>query len=593
MALPIDVKPYVLIGEVGRDNYMTHYKATGADGDEFIITEFYPTYMVKREDDGTLGISDRFSKEFIADREEFVRRAEGFQEIRDASLHPVVEIFERNQTAYIVRKACGMTTIDQFMGSQTMDFDEAYFFIRPLILSMAQAAAKGMMFNISFGDFRVNTYKQLVLAAPPAWDKNFHPPLVETIKLYYRLVTGVEAPAQNAPSFTAYGIEVPPRIESLVLEILQGDILYGSLDDFYKKFKSLVDGNAEQDKDSGKKTLAVMRGIVAFLFVAFALSLVLLVFGGVRAREVSNFWANPELFASSEALPPPELDFSDITLTHPRNPADTLSGCFATYGGFLFFRGEEGLMSRFYAEVAFIPGAALGALANDRLIVPGAVASYIVGHNRVIYFVDTASGGVIYSASPSGDDLTRVTEHPALNLAVINGYLFYTNVDRDHHMYRINLETNVTELVAARPIHATLTHGTYLFLVSAENHLYIWNTEGDNPTILASRYAAGAMRIFNEVLFFLDTNGRVRSIDFTGRPIAIHSPENVTTFDIYFQWMIFAEEGRHVPRTYNMDNGQFNTLSSTEWVSYLWAFDDEIYAIDHRNPRRMIHFDLQ
>ncbi|MCL1863445.1 MAG: DUF5050 domain-containing protein [Defluviitaleaceae bacterium] len=595
MPLPIDVKPYELNSVTGGDNYMTHYKATGADGDEFVITEFYPTYMVKREDDGTLAVSERFSKEFIADREEFVRRAEGFQEIRDASLHPVVEIFERNQTAYMVRKACGMTSVDQFMGSQTMDYDEAYYFIRPIILSMAQAAEKGMMFNITFADFRVNAYRQLVLCAPPAWDSNFHPQLTETVKLYYRLVTGVEAPAQNAPAFSAYGIEVPPRIESLVLEILQGDILYGSLDDFYKKFKSLLDVNSDTDKESGKKTLAIMRGVVIVLFVAFAFSLVLFVFGAVRAREMSNFWANPELFVSAEVMPEPELDFSDVTITHPRNPADALTGSFSTHNGFMFFRGEDGLMARFYAEVAFIPGATLGALADNRLIIPGVTPSYIVGHGRYIYFVDTSSGGMIYASTTSGDDFRRVTEHAALNLAVIDGHLFYTNTEKNHHLYRINLETKQTELVAARPVYSVIAHGSYLFFVTGgadANELYIWDTEGDNPVILASRYAKGAMRVSSDVLFFLDINGRVRSIDFTGRPIAIHAPENVSTFDVYLQFIVFAEEGRHVPRMFNMNTGEFNTISSTEWVSYLWTFDNGVYAIDHRNPHRIIHAEL-
>ncbi|MCL1882733.1 MAG: DUF5050 domain-containing protein [Defluviitaleaceae bacterium] len=590
MPLPIDVSPYELMGVTGGDNYLTHYKARNDKGEDFTITEFFPTYMVKRDDDGTLEVSERFSKEFLSDREDFIKRAEGFQEIRDASLHPVVEIFERNHTAYIVRRSCGMTTIDQYMGSQTMDYDEAYYFMRPLLLSMSQVAESGTIFNISMGDFRVNTFKQLVLAAPPAWDKNFHPALTQIVKLYYRLVTGMEAPAQNPPAFSAYGISIPPRIEALMMEILNGDILYGSLDDFYKKMKSLIDGTSENDKGASKRTLAVMRGIVAALFVTFAFSLILLVFGAVRAYRVNFFWANPEVFADAEASPPPEYDFSNITITHPRNSADALIGSFAAHDGFLFFRGENGMMSRRYAETVFIPGAmGLTALAEDRLIVPGASPAFIAGNGRrSIYFVDSTAGGVIYRATATGEDITRITEHAALNLAVIDDFLFYTHVDQNHHLYRLNLETYEHELILARPVNAVINYGSYLFFIAEEDSsnptaLYAWNTE-ENTLRRISTTARGGLRTFGDTLFYIDVYGRIRSIAFDGRPIAIHPPENVHSFDVFFQWIVFTEDGRHVPRVYNMNNGEFYTLSTTEWVSYIWTHDSLIYALDHRNP---------
>ena len=599
MPLPIDVKPYELNGVVGGDNYMTHYKASNAAGEEFVITEFYPAYMVKRDDDGTLEVSERFSKEFINDREEFVRRAEGFQEIRDSSLHPVVEIFERNHTAYIVRRACGMTTVDQFMGNQTMDFDEAYHFIRPLLLSMAQVADKGMFFNINLPDFRVNNFRQLVLCAPPSWDTNFHLPLIQIIKLYYKLLTGVDAPEQGAPAFSAYGLEVPARIETLVMEILSGDILYGSLDDFYKKFKSLVDGNVEVGKGTGKRTLAIMRGVIAALFVMFALSLVLLAFGGVRAYQVSYYWANPDNFANSENFPAPEFDFSGITLTHPRSTADALSGSLANHDGFIFFRGEGGLMSRKYADIVFIPGATgMSALAEERLIVPDVTPSFIVGNGRNgrrnIYYVDIASGGAIYSASATGENITRVTEHAALNLAIVGDYLFYTNVEENHHLYRLNLETQEHRLVIAQPVYATLGVGSRLFYIVGEgaNALFVWNTAEEGSPVQIARNAAGGLRAFNDVLFFINTSGQVQSISFDGRPIATHEPQNVRTFDVYFQWLIFTEEGRHVPRAYNLNTGTFFTLSTTAWVSYIWTHDDQIYGIDHSNPNLVHIFDL-
>ena len=597
MPLPIDVKPYDLHGVIGGDNYLTHYKARNDAGEDFIITEFYPAYMVKREDDGTLGISERFEREFAADREEFIKRAEGFQEIRDASVHPVIEVIERNKTAYIVRRACSLTTVDQFMGHQTMDYDEAYFFVRPLIVSMAKAADKNMIFSINQGDFRVNAFEQLVLAAPVSWDIDFHPPLIQLVKLYYRLVTGTEATA-GAPGFSAYGIEMPPRVEAFIMEIIGGDILYGSLDDFYKRFKSLVENAADSDADDGKKTLSVMRGVAAVLLVLLVLSLTVLVYGVVLTHQRNTAWANPDNFADAYALPTPYHDFSDITITHPRNSGDSLAGSFATYDGFLLFRSEGGLTSRLYADVIFVPGAmGMAALADDRIIAEGALPSSIVGHDGFIYFVDAASDGVIYRVTPLGTELERFTEYPALNLAVIGDYLFYTDVRRNHHLYVRHFDEARSSVLVERPVYATLASGTHLFFFAGADDqepaaLFSLNTAEDGRFIRLSDNAAGEFRVFGDRLFYLNTDGQVQMITFEGRRLATFAPENVRTFDIFFHWLFFIEEGRNIPRAYNMNTGEFFTLSSTEWVSYIWAHDGQVYAIDNRNPTLTHRFDF-
>ena len=589
MPLSINVKPYDLMGSVGGDNYLTHYKARNDSGDEFLITEFFPAYMAKRGEDGTLEISDRFEREFVSDREAFVVRAEALKEMRDASLHPVIDVFEKNHTAYIVRRACGLTTVDQYMGHQTMDYEEAYFFTRPLILSLAQATEKGTVFNISSGDFRVNSFKQLVLASPPSWDNNFHPTIAHIGKLFYRLVTGVEPPEHSAPAFSAYGLEVPARVEAFIMEIVGGDILYGSLDDFYKKFKSLVENTQEVSQDDGKKSLSFMKGTIAVLFVLFVASLALLAFGVVNLYRVNNSFANPENFADAAALPPPEFDFSDTMLTHPRNTADVLSGSIATYGGYLLFRGEGGLYSRLYAGFTPIPGAAMVNAASDRLIVEGATPASIVGYDGLVYFIDVANGGVIYSITPAGADLTRVTDYPALNLAVVNDYLFYTDVRRGHALYRMNLYTGGgSEHISSRPVYATVGVDDYLFYFAGAGEgqpaaLYSWNIP-EARLIRIADDATPNIRVSGTTLFYVNTAGRVQSVTFEGRRLTTLAPDNVRTFDVFMQWLFFTEEGNHVPRAYNMNTGQLFTLSTTEWISYMWAHEGQIYAIDHRNP---------
>jgi hypothetical protein len=341
-----------------------------------------------------------------------------------------------------------------------------------------------------------------------------------------------------------------------------------------------------------------MRGLIAVLFVAFVLSITLLAFGATRAYELSLYWANPNIFAVPKPVADSGYDFSAITLTHPRNPADPLIGSFATHDGFLFFRGPYGLKSRRYADTIFMPGmTGLAALSDDRLIVPDAVPSFIVGNGRrSIYFIDSASGGRIYSATATGENLTRITEHAALNLAVIDHFLFYTNVEENHHLYRKNLNTEVHELVHAQPVYATLAHGSYLFFIAQEEGsdntaLYAWNLERFSRLRLSSN-AVGGLRVWGDTLYYIDTNNRIQSTSFDGLVTNTLSPENVHIFDVFFQWIVFTEIGRHVPRAYNTNNNEFFTLSTTEWVSYIWTHDHQIYAIDHRNPSLVHNFEL-
>ncbi|MCL2217031.1 MAG: DUF5050 domain-containing protein [Defluviitaleaceae bacterium] len=607
MPLPIDVTPYSLGGVIGGDSYLTHYKATGENGDDFVITEFYPAYMVSRDDSGVLNVSDRFMKEFTVDCEEFVRRATACEEIRDASLHPVVEVFERNNTAYIVRRACGMVTVDQFMSGQQMEYLEAFHFIRPALLSLAQAAEKGATFGISPQDFRVNPFKQLVVCAPPVWETDFHPTLVQIARLYYKLVTGVEAPDKDAPGFNVFGLEIPPRIENTITEILSGDILYGSLDDFYKRFKALMDSNSEADPNASKGLKKVLQGLIAVLIVILILAVGFMVNRGIRAYTDSYFWANPEVFARPGLPPPPQHDFSAVTLTHPRNVSDAVGGSFSHFGGFIFFRDYEGMLRRRVADIMIIPGAAgvLGA-AEDTVIIEGVRPSFIVGHGDYIFFVDTASDGAIYRAQANGDNLTRITDFPALNLAVLGNGLFYTHAGYNHYLFRMDLTTGHHEIIWRRPVFAI--YPVYFDNVvenRVEERLFVMVGEPGTPdsglsklnisNITSDTLVGGVrhgLRVFNDIIYYLDMYGYIRSITQDGREIAVHSPRNVRSFDVFFQWIVFTEEGRHVPRAYNKDTGQIITLSNIHWVSYVWLYESYIYALDHRNPDRVHLFAL-
>jgi len=605
MPLAIDVKPFSLNGVITGDRTLTHYKAVDAKGDAHIITEFNPTYMTQRADDGKLEIMERFTKEFTRDREVFYQRMEAFQEIKDNSIHPVADVFERNNTVYMARRACGLTTIDQFMGGQHMEYKEAYVFVRPLLTALALAAEKGVMFAIEPQDFRVNSFKQVVLNGLLSWDSDFHPVLIQIVGLYYRLVTGVNPPKEDAPSFSVYGVDIPPRLESVLMEILKGDILYGSLDDFYKKFKSLVEGTEEVNSDASEKSLALMRGFAAVLIVVFLFSLVGLAYAALTAYRSGAPWADPMVFASSEPRLAPERDFSAVALTHPRDRSDVLTGSFGIFDGFMFTRHPSGVMRRRVEGMIVIPGAA-GILdaAEDNIILQGVRPSFFVGHDSWIYFVDSASSGAIYRSAVNGNNLMRVTDSPALNLVLLDGILYFTNPDNNNFLYRIHLDSLRVEMYLPMPAFHTVTDGSRLYFMSGEpGSLGIFALDPTDANVIGivESGASHGLQIVTTtgmvgnvitLLYYVDSFGQVQSIDTSGRPVATFAPTNVSSFDVFFHWLIFVEKNQHIPRAYHMDMGTMHTLSSRDWVSYVWVNDAIVYGIDHRNPDVIHTFDL-
>ena len=589
MALNID--PYKIDGVFLSDNYMTHYNCLDEDGVQCQVTEFFPAYMAHRDDEtGELVVSETFSVEFSESRQEFLRRAEEYGKVDDDSLHPLSKVFLRNGTAYMVRPVCGLTTVESYMAGQHMDYDEAFHFIRPALLALAKAAEQKLLFKLGLKDFRVNHLRKLVASGIPVWETDFHPTLKQIVRLYYKLVTGVEAAESNTPGFAIYGIAVPPRVEAVVMEALNGEILYGSLYDFFKQFKSLIDTSQPNARGDGKALMRVLRGAAAVLFAAFLGASVFFVRAAVQSRRAETFWTNPEFFAGSELPPAPALDFSAYTLTHPTSGMDPVTGTFAVHDGFMFFRDREGIMRRRVEDMMVIPGAT-GVLAvhDDTIVLAGARPSFMVGHAEFLYFVDSGAGGAIHRMLVNGDGLERITEHPALNLQIVDGLLYYTRPDMGHHLFRLNPDNLATELVFPMPVFAALSDGVSRLYVLAGD-LYTENSGlyaldmAAYETLPLAGGVGGAVRLFMDRLYFLDMHGRINVMGTNGQDRETLPPENVRSFDVFFQWVVYTEHGRNVPRAFNTSSRRDFTISGTDWLSYVWVREDTIYGLDHRNP---------
>ncbi|MCL2603998.1 MAG: DUF5050 domain-containing protein [Defluviitaleaceae bacterium] len=596
MALDIQLDPYVIDSVLVRDSYLTHYKAAGAGRAQFIATEFYPTYMADRTPNHSLKISERFTKEFQAELESFKDRAAKMSEMKGAIL-PIHEVVERNNTAYVIRRVSNFVTVESYMNAQKMPYDEAFLFIRPLMISLAQAQANGVVFNFSIKDLRVTPQRQLMLDAVFAWDMNFHPSLIEIVKLYFKLITG-QTYSKEKSNVKDLGVTIPARLDDIINEVLSGnEILYGSLDDFYKKFKSVLDmeaGNAAANSTASGRMMGVAARVLFFLVIV---SMAGMVYGGITAFRASNRWANPDRFADTSLPTPSRFDFTGVALTHPRDAGDAIGGCFHFYDIYLFYRSDWGrpVLARRRIEERLIQIPGVVSTEDETIFVDNVLPSFIntwVSADRggFILFANGLSDNRVYRATLSGSDrgLTRVSENTALNLIVVGDYLYYSNYDNGHFLYRIDLNTWEDQPVVSMRVHTTTTDGENLYFLSGPSGgpFGVFALDPDEPTLIRQLAANAGMVLFyeEEALYFNDhTTGNVRAITTDGDVIRTWEDINVHTFTLEGPWLIFTESGHLIPRAVHIRRGDGIILDATQRMSYIWARNGVLYGLDYVN----------
>jgi hypothetical protein len=433
-----------------------------------------------------------------------------------------------------------------------------------------------------------------MLDATFSWDLNFHSSIIEVMRLYFKLVTGASHTKEKS-TLSSYGITVPARLEEIVAEVLSGaDLLYGSLDDFYKKFKFVLDLETGSGAGDVKSTSSRVLGSAATVLMVLALvSLGGLVYGGVLAYRSSAGWANPNRFADA-ARPVPRFDFTAAALTHPRDSGDAVGGSFHFHDVFLFYRSDWNR-----------PVLARRRIEERNLQIPGTVASeaeYIFIDNvrpsfintwkngsgdSYIFFSDGLSGNAVYRATLDGlnRNPVQISRNTALHLVVLGDYLYYSNHDDNHFMYRIDLNTLDERLILRMPIFGAVTDGERLYYLSGGDGgpFGVFMLDPNDPDA-GRQLAAGAGMVLvyaNGLLYFNDAEGHVHVIDTEGGSVSTYNEISVHTFTVDGNWLLFTEPGRLQPRALNMRNGERITLDASVRLAYIWARNGVLYGIDH------------
>lgn len=132
-----------------------------------------------------------------------------------------------------------------------------------------------------------------------------------------------------------------------------------------------------------------------------------------------------------------------------------------------------------------------------------------------------------YNAPPTWQTLEELLvfiEHSGTDSAIIGDYLYYINPDRNHHMYRFNMETHCHNLYLQIPIFGVITYEETLFFTAyifSNPGIYAFGFGEFIGTVASDADINKEWRIEDGIIYYYDINGHERKVTVCGRPIAL------------------------------------------------------------------------
>ena len=581
------IMPYVIEEIVSSDSFYTNYRAINSDLEEervYTITEFNPSFMVTRTENGALEPTERFIIEYETALDRFTKFAETLENLGEPFIAPIVQTLELNNTMYVVRLSDRpYRALSEGMGTTRRDFNDAYVILRPLLQSLVTAYKRNLFFQFLPGSVRVNSYGQLILDSMFSWEINHRHTIFEIGKLFYQLIAGVEYNPSIAENPTVDDLSLPPRLTATLKEVLSNEAAYGSIEDFSRQLRTVMDieGNKEiiLDRPLGPARTAeaatVKKGAAAGVLTAVAIAAVLLVGAPLAWIFGPNLFSGNEDNINGTPAAYNDEDTADIinepvipvvfvrthtayAITDPNDPAIMLNGSFYESGGTVF-------------QSIYQNGFALSQDAN--VIVRGVRPAFITSHGDFIYFSDGFSDYNIRRVRRDGSGLETISNHTASFLLIDGNYLFYTNHSDRDFLYRMNLTTLQSSPFLQLAAYETAVHAGQLFFINGSGGFRIYSLPLDEPgasPIRINDANSDNLRVAGGHIFYRNVeDNTISRITPDGTPTAFTVPLQAASFDISGQNMAVLEAGSNQLWFFNISS--HDLIPTGHFASYVMA----------------------
>ena len=597
------ILPYVIKEPIGSDNFYTHYRASHTDNNKtFIVTEFNPSFMVRRTEEGELEATERFILEYETALERFHDLSDAMHGLNEPFIAPVEEVLKKNNTGYLIRELGGRyKSLDMGLGSTTMDYFDAHNFLRPLILGLISAWARQLLFQFKDDEVVLTPYNQLVLDSVFAWEGDHRHSITQLIKLYYRLMAGVAYNPGNPENPALEDLGMPQRLLALVSEILKGEPHYGSIDDFSKHLRTAVESGGrretaefpEEPKRRPVPPKIVKKGAATGLIAGVAGLIILLVVIPIAwVIVIQNpadyeYYADAGIYENGDALIEPPLAaqttfvrlHKGYAITAPRDPTIVLNGSFYMHGNNIFHvQGGDGLAQQNTA------GGATNNLAT------GVRPAFITAYDGYVYFTDGLADYNIRRVGIDGSGLETISGYTASFLHIHGNYLYFTNHNNRDFLYRLNLSTLQSSNFLNLPAYETVFLGSQLFFVNGASNFRIYSATVSSPVsepVRMNQANSDNLRVAGGHIFYRNVeDNTIERISPYGLPLLIDVPIMADSFDIDGTLMAIVEAETNALWFYDMATGD---LQSTDVIAaYVYLRQGIAYALDF-NDINSIH----
>ncbi|MCL2017053.1 MAG: DUF5050 domain-containing protein [Defluviitaleaceae bacterium] len=591
MVLPT-FEDYTVEDIISNTPFYTNYKASSSNsGDEhsYIITEFNPSFMVRRTETGALEVTERFLIEYETAFERFVKLGEAFKNLEEQFIAKITEFIQTNNTAYIVRVIERYGNLEQeFPNSERMDFNDAYVAFRPLLQGLVSANKLGLFFQYEEGSFCVNHHRQLMFDSMFNWEDDHMLSIKSVTGLFYRLVAGYDFGSSGSP--TIDDLSLPPKLTKTFKEILEGEPTYGSLDDFSKQLRTVMEAEGRKDiiaeKPKTIKPSKPVKKIVGIAVIA-AVSLVMITLVTVPFILVSSMMnEDPEEMAYEEdgfvyqitqIVPTAFVRMhTAYAITDPRDPTVMLNGAFFQQAGSLYFRSSQG-------GGALLRQSATGA---DTVLATNVRPAFITVQGNYIYFSDGFADYNVRRVHTTGGDVETISENMASFLQVASNNLFYTNHNNRDFLYRLDLNTLESEPFLRVATYETIIHAGQIYFINGNRGFRVYTVPLTEPTAAPVRLNnanSDNLRISGGYIFYrnLATSTIHRMTLGGGELSAPIIPFAVASFDINGNTMAIIEENSQEVWIYNIATGELQSTGAM--ASYAVAGNNMAYIIDYND----------
>ena len=585
--------PYVIEEVLSSDNFYTHYKADHEEKNHtYIITEFTPSFMISRTKEGDIEVVERFAEEYEGALNRFIKMGETLHGLREPFVTSVEELIKFNNTAYIVRKQVSCKSVEESFKTQKIDYNNAYALLRPLVQTLAAACKKGLLFQFAPGDLRVDPYGQLVLNSMFAWNADCRHTITQIAETYYLLVAGVTYDPEISKNPTIDSLDLPVKLAALLKNILTEESSYGSIEDFSKqlrrvmeteskndKLEKFVNNNFVEPKIIKKEIVAgILAGVVILsaLFISFPLAQIFISNWNEERGDHGYFQTQWEEEVNATLAVFTRLHTA-YAVTDPRDPTVMLNGSFYSQGQVLYHRtyqGGYGLSRRVGTGLSY-------------LLASNVRPAFITSHGEYIFFSDGLEDYSIRRVRIDGSGLETVSSHTASFLHIYENELFYTNHSNRDFLYRMDLSTFESRPFLKVAAYEALIRDGHLYFINGSSGFRIYKVpidQHDYQPVRVNQANSDNLRLQGRHIFYRDVeNSTVNRFNYAGFTDEVMLPMAVASFDISGPTIAIVEVDTHELWLYDMNTQELGHTGL--FAAYAMAGFGNAYIIDYNDVR--------